>query len=160
MKGIAPWSDGLGADGGGADKDGAAALLEPLVPPLPAFVPAYGWNYVIQRACLPTMPQNRHIPDVVPSEVRGVGFLLARAAAVLACSKASLSFSFSLFLRPSRGIPVFAENGLCTAGSVRRVRIVDRDRAKSSGDDPLGRAFFSWHETPYRVNSSLLRLLL
>ena len=73
--------------------------------------------------------QNRHIPDVVPSEVRGVGFLLARAAAVLACSEASLSFSFLLGLLPERGIPVLAENGFCTAGSTRNVRIMDRDGA-------------------------------
>ena len=47
--------------------------------------------------------QNRHIPDVVPSEVRGAGFFLARAAAVLAASKASRSFSFLLFRAPLEG---------------------------------------------------------
>ena len=73
--------------------------------------------------------QNRHIPDVEPSEARGAGSLLERAAAVLACSEASLSFSFLLGLLPERGIPVLAENGFCTAGSTRNVRIMDRDGA-------------------------------
>ena len=71
----------------------------------------------------------RHIPGFESPEAREADFLLVRAAAVLACSEASLSFSFLLGLLPERGIPVLAENGFCTAGSTRNVRIMDRDGA-------------------------------